>query len=86
VLNARAPKIVNGPEVLDKYVGGSEEKIRELFADAEKEMVRPLLPCSLCLSLTSLQLEMGDDSMLHIIIFDELDAIMKTRGSTRSSP
>jgi len=35
VLNAREPKIVNGPEVLDKYVGASEEKIRELFADAE---------------------------------------------------
>eukprot|EP00604_Paraphysomonas_vestita_P003164 CAMPEP_0174821090 /NCGR_PEP_ID=MMETSP1107-20130205/5376_1 /TAXON_ID=36770 /ORGANISM="Paraphysomonas vestita, Strain GFlagA" /LENGTH=659 /DNA_ID=CAMNT_0016037761 /DNA_START=370 /DNA_END=2349 /DNA_ORIENTATION=- len=67
-LNARPPKIVNGPEVLDKYVGGSEEKIRELFADAEKEM-----------------LEMGDDSMLHIIIFDELDAIMKQRGSTRDN-
>jgi hypothetical protein len=30
---------VNGPEVLDKYVGGSEEKIRALFADAEKEQV-----------------------------------------------
>jgi vesicle-fusing ATPase len=28
VLNAREPKIINGPEVLDKYVGGSEEKIR----------------------------------------------------------
>lgn len=39
VLNARDPKIVNGPEVLDKYVGGSEEKIRALFADAEKEQV-----------------------------------------------
>jgi vesicle-fusing ATPase len=51
---------------LDKYVGGSEEKIRELFADAEKE-----------------QKEMGDQSMLHVIIFDEMDAIMKTRGSTR---
>jgi vesicle-fusing ATPase len=38
-LNSREPKIVNGPEVLDKYVGGSEEKIRELFADAEQEMV-----------------------------------------------
>ena len=37
VLNAREPKIVNGPEVLDKYVGASEEKIRELFADAEAE-------------------------------------------------
>lgn len=40
VLNARDPKIVNGPEVLDKYVGGSEEKIRALFADAEKEQAR----------------------------------------------
>ncbi len=32
-----SPKIVNGPEILNKYVGGSEEKIRELFAEAEKE-------------------------------------------------
>ncbi len=55
-------------QVLDKFVGGSEEKIRALFADAEKE-----------------QLEMGDNSMLHIIIFDEMDAIMKTRGSTGDS-
>lgn len=37
VLNAREPKIVNGPEILDKFVGGSEEKVRELFAEAEKE-------------------------------------------------
>ena len=28
---------------------------------------------------------MGDNSMLHIIIFDEMDAIMKTRGSTHDS-
>ena len=68
VLNAREPKIINGPEVLDKFVGGSEEKIRELFADAEKE-----------------QAEKGDESMLHIIIFDEMDAVMKQRGSTRDS-
>jgi vesicle-fusing ATPase len=65
VLNAREPKIINGPEVLDKFVGGSEEKIRALFADAEKE-----------------QAESGDSSMLHIIIFDEMDAVMKTRGSS----
>ena len=37
VLNSREPKIINGPEVLDKYVGGSQEKVRELFVDAEKE-------------------------------------------------
>ena len=28
---------------------------------------------------------MGDASMLHIIIFDEMDAIMKARGSTGDS-
>lgn len=53
---------------IDKFVGGSEQKIRDLFADAEKE-----------------QVEMGDNSMLHIIIFDEMDAIMKSRGSTNVS-
>ncbi|CAG8554473.1 266_t:CDS:2, partial [Scutellospora calospora] len=37
MLNAREPKIVNGPEILNKYVGQSEENIRKLFADAEKE-------------------------------------------------
>ena len=65
-LNAREPKIVNGPEILNKYVGGSEEKIRELFAEAEKE-----------------QIEAGDNSMLHIIIMDEMDAICKQRGSVK---
>eukprot|EP00934_Nitzschia_sp_Nitz4_P004464 Nitzschia sp. Nitz4//scaffold30_size153850//68395//70650//NITZ4_002777-RA/size153850-processed-gene-0.41-mRNA-1//-1//CDS//3329547261//4454//frame0 len=65
-LNAREPKIVNGPEILNKFVGGSEEKIRELFAEAEKE-----------------QLEMGDNSMLHIIIMDEMDAICKQRGTVK---
>jgi vesicle-fusing ATPase len=40
MLNAREPKIVNGPEILNKYVGASEENIRKLFADAEKEVCR----------------------------------------------
>ncbi len=66
ILNAKEPKIVNGPEILDKYVGGSEEKIRALFADAEQE-----------------QKERGDASDLHIIILDEMDAIMKSRGVSR---
>ncbi|KAI0797023.1 AAA-domain-containing protein [Abortiporus biennis] len=66
MLNAREPKIVNGPEILNKFVGQSEENIRKLFADAEKEYK-----------------EKGDESGLHIIIFDELDAICKQRGSTQ---
>ena len=63
-LEAREPKIVNGPEILNKFVGQSEENIRKLFEDAEKEYK-----------------EKGDESGLHIIIFDELDAICKQRGS-----
>lgn len=36
-LKAKPPKIVNGPEILDKYVGAAEERIRDLFKDAEEE-------------------------------------------------
>ncbi|PRT53906.1 Vesicular-fusion protein SEC18 [Wickerhamiella sorbophila] len=64
MLNTVEPKIVNGPEMLSKFVGGSEENIRKLFADAEAEFKSK-----------------GDDSNLHIIIFDELDAVFKQRGS-----
>merc|ERR1719356_404917 len=61
-LKAAEPKIINGPQVLSKYVGESEENIRKLFEDAEKE-----------------QKTQGENSQLHIIIFDEIDAICKQR-------
>ncbi|KAI5160874.1 vesicle-fusing ATPase [Nematocida ausubeli] len=65
LLNSAPPKIVNGPEILNKYVGQSEENIRKLFEDAEKDYK-----------------QYGDESALHIIIFDEIDAICKSRGSS----
>ncbi|CAM4709870.1 unnamed protein product [Leuciscus chuanchicus] len=68
MLNAREPKVVNGPEILNKYVGESEANIRKLFADAEEEQKR-----------------LGANSGLHIIIFDEIDAICKQRGSMAGS-
>ncbi|XP_036811851.1 vesicle-fusing ATPase [Oncorhynchus mykiss] len=68
MLNAREPKVVNGPEILNKYVGESEANIRKLFADAEDEQKR-----------------LGANSGLHIIIFDEIDAICKQRGSMAGS-
>jgi 26S proteasome regulatory subunit T1 len=37
LLHAHPPKIVNGPEILQRFVGQSEENIRGLFADAELE-------------------------------------------------
>lgn len=39
-LKAREPKIVNGPEVFDKYVGQTEQNIRDLFKEAEEEQAK----------------------------------------------
>lgn len=66
ILAGREPKIVNGPEILNKYVGASEENIRKLFEDAEQDWE-----------------ENKEASGLHIIIFDEIDAICKQRGSQK---
>jgi vesicle-fusing ATPase len=60
-------KVVNGPEILNKFVGASEEKIRELFFDAENEYKQK-----------------GDNASLHVIVFDEIDAICKARGLSTS--
>ncbi|EDO36224.1 predicted protein [Nematostella vectensis] len=64
MLNTREPKIISGPEVLNKFVGESEANIRKLFAEAEEEQKR-----------------FGDNSALHLIIFDEFDAVCKSRYS-----
>lgn len=48
MLNAREPKIVNGPQILDKYVGESEANIRRLFADAEEEEKRVITSNEFC--------------------------------------
>jgi len=37
ILGAREPQIVNGPEILDKFIGEAERRVRELFAPAERE-------------------------------------------------
>lgn len=58
-MNCTDPKIVNGPEIMSKYVGESEGKIRELFEDARRD----------------------SSDQLHLIIFDEIDAICRKRGS-----
>lgn len=66
MLVGKEPKVVNGPEVLNKYVGASEENIRALFKEAEED-----------------QAKNGPNAELHVIIFDEIDAICKSRGSVR---
>lgn len=70
-LHARDPKIVAAPELLDKWVGGSEKLIRDLFQDAESE----LRACG------------GDatKSSLHVIVIDEIDAVFRKRSSSEDT-
>jgi vesicle-fusing ATPase len=70
-LRARAPKIVSAPELLDRWVGGSEKLVRALFADAEVE----LAACN------------GDatKSALHVIVIDEIDAVFRKRTAAEDS-
>lgn len=64
MLNSVEPIIVNGPEIMSKYVGESAENVRKLFAQAESEY--------------SVK---GEYSQLHVIIFDEFDALAGKRTS-----
>ena len=66
-LKAKEPKIVNGPELFNKFVGETEANVRRLFDDAKSDWEK-----------------YGDESQMHIIIFDEFDAIAKHRGSSSS--
>lgn len=65
ILNVANPKIVNGPELLSKYVGESEKNMRILFEDAFKAS--------------------HDDNSIHLVIFDEIDAICRARGTGDST-
>jgi vesicle-fusing ATPase len=70
-LDARPPKVVSAPELLDRWVGGSEKMVRSLFAEAELELKQ----CN------------GDAtrSALHVIVIDEIDAVFRKRSSAEDS-
>lgn len=62
---------MSAPELLDRWVGGSERLVRALFNDAEAE----LAACN------------GDatKSALHVIVIDEIDAVFRKRSSAEDS-
>ena len=70
-LRARVPKIVSTPELLDRWVGGSEKLVRGLFKEAEAELAAVG----------------GDvkKSALHVIVLDEIDAVFRKRTSAGDS-
>eukprot|EP00978_Attheya_sp_CCMP212_P023754 scaffold73428_cov53-Attheya_sp.AAC.1 len=70
-LNARAPKVVAAPELLDRWVGGSEKLVRGLFEDAEAELASVNGDAS--------------KSALHVLVIDEIDAVFRKRSSSEDS-
>ena len=65
MLNGKEPKIVNGPEVLNKFVGASEENIRNLFADAEMDYKKMGEAPNGCWLLTAAASIGNDTSVWH---------------------
>ncbi|KAL3906130.1 MAG: hypothetical protein SGILL_009398 [Bacillariaceae sp.] len=71
LLTDRPPKIVSAPELLDRWVGGTERLVRDLFLEAEQE----------------LQMCNGDvtKSGLHVVVIDEVDAVFRKRSASSGS-
>src|SRR5207237_2622816 len=51
---------IKGPELLNKYVGETERKIREIFVKAK---------------------EKANEDVPVVVFFDEMDALLRTRGT-----
>ncbi|XP_037497554.1 vesicle-fusing ATPase [Jatropha curcas] len=66
IIDAKPPKVIDGPQLLASLVGESESKVRELFREAREDFKK-----------------YGEQSPVHIIIFDEIDSIAPKRGTTR---
>lgn len=79
-LGARPPKIVAASELLDRWVGGSERLVRELFQEAEDEL-------KLCqMAADSDEKDMAHlKSSLHVIVVDEIDAVFRIRTDSEDS-
>lgn len=67
--------VVNGPEILDKFVGASEQNLRNIFDfppdlyDEYKE------ECE-----TDVMIEAMNKAAIHIVVMDEFDAVARARG------
>ena len=81
MLNSREPKIVNGPQILDKYDMTMMMMMMMMmmmirYVGESEANIRRLFE-----EAEEEERRLGPNSGLHIIIFDEIDAICKARGS-----
>ena len=74
LISRTPPKIVAASELLDRWVGGSERLVRELFHDAEEELKQ----CQMAAS-TGEEDQAFLNSSLHVLIVDEIEAVFRRR-------
>jgi len=67
--------VVNGPEILDKFVGSSEKNLRDIFDN----------PPDIYEKFRQNEEDDGDSiasAALHVVIMDEFDAVARSRGGS----
>ncbi len=72
ILNCKEPKIVNGPSLLNKYVGESEENVRKLFADAIADTSGSKLHLIICDEFDALARKRGSGSSTSSDVNDKM--------------
>ncbi len=72
ILNCKEPKIVNGPSLLNKYVGESEENVRKLFADAIEDTSGSKLHLIICDEFDALARKRGSGSSVSSDVNDKM--------------
>ena len=77
--------VVDGPALVSKFLGESEKNMRDLFAAAIEDQQKARARSSGSGSSSGRKSDGGDASLeaaerLHVIIFDEIDAICRSRG------
>ena len=71
-LSRRPPTVVSGPEIMDKFVGGSEAQLRTIFTNPPEVPARPGDAADMH--------EIAENNELHVVVLDEFDAIARQRG------
>jgi vesicle-fusing ATPase len=76
-LSRRPVTVVSGPEIMDKYIGGSEAQLRKLFTEPPPVEHRP--------GDASDVMMIAEANELHVVVLDEFDAIARQRGDGSGS-
>jgi len=76
-LSHRPPTLVSGPEIMDKFVGGSESQLRALFLEPPEVPPRE--------EYIEEEFVTAQKTEMHVIVLDEFDAIARRRTDSDSS-